>query len=141
MTTYRSGLLVMVLAAAALIGGCATPESGPPAAVGTGAPSPAAVPADLLQACLARIPADATPGQRAIAEQRCAREDAEWKAVMGAATPAAQSSAASGTQGDTLQACLARIPKEASAGQRMIAERSCERDEEARKEVERVPGR
>lgn len=34
---------------------------------------------------------------------------------------------------DTLQACIARIPSDATAGQRMLAERSCERDQAARK--------
>jgi len=48
--------------------------------------------------------------------------------------------AASGTPGDSLQACLARIPKDASAGQRLIAERSCARDEAERKEIDIVPG-
>jgi hypothetical protein len=33
---------------------------------------------------------------------------------------------------DSLQACLARIPKDATAGQRMIAEQSCRRDERDR---------
>ncbi len=41
--------------------------------------------------------------------------------------------AASGSVEDTLQACLARIPSDASAGQRMLAERSCERDQTNRK--------
>ena len=34
---------------------------------------------------------------------------------------------------DTLKACLARIPKDGSAGQRMLAEQSCEQDEGTRK--------
>lgn len=34
---------------------------------------------------------------------------------------------------DTLQACMARIPSDATAGQRMLAERSCERDQATRK--------
>ena len=33
-----------------------------------------------------------------------------------------------GTQGDSLAACLDRIPSDASAGQRMIAEGTCQRD-------------
>lgn len=47
---------------------------------------------------------------------------------------------ASGSQGDTLQACIARIPRDASAGLRMIAEQSCERDEANRKAILSVPG-
>ena len=34
---------------------------------------------------------------------------------------------------DTLKACLARIPKEASAGQRMLAEQNCRQAEVDRK--------
>jgi hypothetical protein len=40
--------------------------------------------------------------------------------------------AAAGAVEDTLQACMARIPKDASIGQRMIAEQSCWRDENDR---------
>jgi hypothetical protein len=39
---------------------------------------------------------------------------------------------ASGAVEDTLRACMARIPEDASAGQRMVAEESCNRDEGAR---------
>lgn len=48
---------------------------------------------------------------------------------------------ASGAAEDTLLACLARIPKDASAGQRMIAEQSCKRDEGTRETIQAVPGR
>ncbi|HKW85971.1 MAG TPA: hypothetical protein VJM82_02775 [Nitrospiraceae bacterium] len=56
------------------------------------------------------------------------------------ASPAVQTNAASGTQDDTLQACMARIPQDTSAGLRMIAEQSCERDEANRKAILSVPG-
>jgi hypothetical protein len=46
-----------------------------------------------------------------------------------------------GTQGDTLQACLARIPKDATDSQRMLATLTCERDEKARASIDAVPGR
>jgi len=55
-------------------------------------------------------------------------------------SPAVQTNAASGTEGDTLQSCTARIPLDASAGLRMIAEQSCDRDEENRKAILSVPG-
>ncbi len=45
-----------------------------------------------------------------------------------------------GTQGDSLDACKARIPSDASAGQRMVAERTCERDAENRMSIDAVPG-
>ncbi|HEU4686394.1 MAG TPA: hypothetical protein VFS39_17940 [Nitrospira sp.] len=39
---------------------------------------------------------------------------------------------ASGAAEDTLNDCLARIPKDASSGQRMLAEQSCHRDQARR---------
>ena len=47
---------------------------------------------------------------------------------------------AAGAAEDTLRACMARIPKDASIGQVMIAEQSCWRDENDRKPVQAVPG-
>ena len=61
-------------------------------------------------------------------------------AVTISGSPAVQTNAASGTEGDTLQACMAGIPQDASAGLRMIAEQSCERDEANRKAIQAVPG-
>lgn len=48
---------------------------------------------------------------------------------------------ASGAAEDTREACLARIPKDATSGQRMIAEQSCKRDQESRQPIQDVPGR
>ena len=61
-------------------------------------------------------------------------------AAIMSGSPAAQTNATSGTEGDTLQDCMARIPQDASAGLRMIAEQSCERDEANRKAIQAVPG-
>ena len=47
---------------------------------------------------------------------------------------------ASGTQGDSLAACLGRIPSNATAGQRQLAELSCQRDERTRQPIASVPG-
>ena len=47
---------------------------------------------------------------------------------------------AAGAGEDTLKACMARIPKDASIGQRRIAEQSCGRDERDRKPFLAVPG-
>lgn len=49
--------------------------------------------------------------------------------------------AAAGASGDTQQACLHRIPRDASAGQRMMAEETCKRDEATRKSITVVPGK
>ncbi len=45
-----------------------------------------------------------------------------------------------GTQGDTLSACLARIPSDASDSQRMLATLTCERDAKTRASIDAVPG-
>ena len=47
---------------------------------------------------------------------------------------------AAGAVEDTLKACMARIPKDASIGQRMTAEQSCGRDERDRNPFLAVPG-
>ena len=46
-----------------------------------------------------------------------------------------------GAQEDTLEACLARIPSNATSGQRMVAERTCKRDHENRKPILAVPNK
>jgi len=46
---------------------------------------------------------------------------------------------ATGTVEDTLLACLARIPTDASAGQRLLAEQSCQQDEATRKLTQAAP--
>lgn len=48
---------------------------------------------------------------------------------------------ASGAVEDSRKACMARVPKDASAGQRMMAEQSCDRDNFDRKSIDAVPGR
>jgi hypothetical protein len=54
-------------------------------------------------------------------------------------SPAELGMVASGAVEDTLRACLSRIPRDASIGQRMIAERSCYRDETDRNVIQAVP--
>lgn len=61
----------------------------------------------------------------------CAGEGA--KGSSGAATATGLNRVASGAVEDTSNACLARIPKDASAGQKMLAEESCRRDQAARR--------
>ncbi len=43
---------------------------------------------------------------------------------------------ASGAVEETLKVCLARIPRDASAGQRLLAGQSCERAERTRKQIQ-----
>lgn len=47
--------------------------------------------------------------------------------------------AASGAAEDTLRACLAGIPVEATAGQRMLAEQSCQGNDETRRGTQHAP--
>lgn len=46
-----------------------------------------------------------------------------------------------GMQGDTLEACLSRIPSNSSEGQRMLATLTCERDAKARTPIDAIPGK
>lgn len=133
MNLVRSGMMVSLTIFPLLIGACATSGSGSSMPGPASAKSTMSAPTDPYRECLARIPKDATPGQRAVAEQSCARD---FAARSNDIRPVA-----SGTEGDSLQSCLNRIPKDASPGQRMIAEESCRRDEAARKGIEAVPGR
>jgi hypothetical protein len=46
---------------------------------------------------------------------------------------------ASGPVEDTLKACLARIPEDSTMGQRMLAERGCQREEQSRQLIQTIP--
>jgi hypothetical protein len=92
-------------------------------------PAKAAAPAyDPVQACLARIPADSTPGTRLLAEGSCRREGAIPSSLLTGDTTN-RNRVAVGSVEDSLDACMARIPQDASAGQRMLAAESCKRDQ------------
>jgi hypothetical protein len=129
-------MMLSLFPALLVAAGCASQEGNTPTPVQSTVSSPTPLPPtpqSALQACIARIPTDATPGQRSLAEQSCQR-------AFGTAARAENEPPASGAEGDTLQACMSRIPRDASAGQRMIAEESCKRDEAARRSVNLVPG-
>jgi hypothetical protein len=66
---------------------------------------------------------------------------AEKAVATASATVASSSAIASGAAEDSRSACMARVPKDASAGQRMMAEQSCDRDDSTRKSIHAVPGR
>ena len=84
---------------------------------------------DPLQACLARIPSDSSEGAKIVAEQGCQENEQLRQAVIGTARTKSGGRASAGTQGDSLEACLARIPDDATVGQRMLAEETCARDQ------------
>ncbi len=135
MKTMRAMNMSVLVSSALFLASCATDGDGvlkSGTAGGTASPAGAsAVAGDLLQACLSRIPKDASPGQRMVAEESCKAEAIN----RGGIATAASARAAAGTAGDTLQACLDRIPKDASPGQRMVAEESCKRDEANRQAI------
>ncbi len=118
------------------VGGCAS--DGTMESSGGGTPSKASggtavVQNDSLQACLARISSSASAGTRQVAEESCKRDETVRAGIVGTASAKSQDRAASGTHGDTLEACMARVPKDATAGQRALAEASCRRDQENRR--------
>lgn len=84
---------------------------------------------DPLKACLARIPSDSSEGAKIVAEQGCRENEQLRQAVVGTAIAKSGGRASAGTQGDSLAACMARIPEDATSGQRMLAEETCERDQ------------
>lgn len=83
---------------------------------------------DSLEGCLERIQS-ASDGAKWVAEQSCHDNEGLRLAVAGAAIRKSGDRASAGTQGDSLEACMARIPKDATEGQRMLAEESCQRDQ------------
>jgi len=86
-------------------------------------------PSDSLKACLAKISDDSSKGVRIIAEQSCQDNEKLHQDVVGTAIAKSGNRASAGTQGDSLDACITRIPADASTGQRMLAEESCKRDQ------------
>lgn len=84
---------------------------------------------DSLEACLARIKGGSSDGAKTVAEQSCQDNEGLRQAVAGTAITKSGDRASSGTQGDSLDACMARIPSDATEGQRMLAEDSCQRDQ------------
>ena len=69
-----------------------------------------------------------------------AAEQTKMKSGEATGPTTSATSVASGAVEDSLKACMARIPKDASPGQRMMAEQSCERDEEARQPFDATQG-
>ena len=66
--------------------------------------------------------------------------DKPLKAAEAGASESGLSITASGAVEDDLKHCLGRIPKDASPGQRLMAEQGCGRDQESRESLDAVPG-
>jgi len=115
--------------------GCASeqatmqPTSGSPSVSPTATEVVSVGPSDSLKACLARISNESSDGVRMVAEQSCQDNEKLHQGVVGTAIAKSGNRASAGTQGDSLNACMARIPADATAGQRMLAEESCKRDQ------------
>ncbi len=86
-------------------------------------------PSDSLKACLTKISSDSSDGTRMVAEQSCQDNEKLHQGVIGTAIAKGGNRASAGTQGDSLNACMVGIPTDATAGQRMLAEESCKRDQ------------
>lgn len=86
-------------------------------------------PSDFLKACLAKISNDSSEGARMVAEQSCQDSEKLHQGIVGTALAKSANRVSAGTQGDSMNACMARIPTDATAGQRMLAEESCKRDQ------------
>lgn len=118
-----------------IIGGCVAEQavmeptaSGPAISSAPTEVAPAG-PSDVVKTCLARIANDASEGARMVAEQSCRDNEKLHQSVVGMAAAKSANRASAGTQGDSLDDCMARIPTDATAGQRMLAEESCQRDQ------------
>lgn len=86
-------------------------------------------PSDFLKARLAKISNDSSEGARMVAEQSCQENEKLHQGVVGTALAKSGNRASAGTQGDSLKVCMTRIPADATAGQQMLAEESCKRDQ------------
>ena len=118
-----------------IIGGCAAEQAmveptsaGPSMSSAPSEPAPAGS-SDVLKSCLAQIASDSSEGVRMVAEQSCRDNEKLHQSVVGMAAAKSADRASAGTQGDSLDDCMARIPADATAGQRMLAEESCQRDQ------------
>lgn len=129
MRRHRSALIVTFLIGIPLIAGCAEVTMQQPAPEKEEMAPAVSSPTSALDACVAKIPADATEGQRLLAKQSCMRANTDLMAVTGGKNSPAGTIESAGSASDSLQACLSRIPDDATAGQRLLAEQSCLRDE------------
>ena len=127
MTNSRSHGAVVLSLSLLLLSACATEETM------TGGGSTPSSSAAMKASCLARIQSGGTAGTRQLAEEGCQRDEALRQSIAGNATAKSGNRAAAGAAGDSLEACMARIPKDGSVGQRMLAEESCQRDQANRR--------
>ncbi len=118
-----------------VIAGCASERAGmettatdPVMSSAPAEPAPVG-PSDLLKACLARIVDDSSEGARMVAEQSCQDNEKLHQSLVATAAAKSANRPSAGTQGDSFEDCMARIPTDATVGQRLLAEESCKRDQ------------
>jgi hypothetical protein len=105
--------LVWLALFALLVGGCASDGKQEPSS-GSSSRAGATV-----------VPADTMSGGAAVSGPTMGAEQAGTDFTP---STASKSRNAAGVEEETLNACLARIPRDASAGQRLLAEQTCRRD-------------
>ncbi len=88
----------------------------------------------LLASSLSPLPNDAEDQQPNQTEER------QLKGVVIVPPTDRLGAVSPGAAEDTLKACLARIPEQATVGQRMLAEQTCEREEAIRKTYQGIRG-
>lgn len=129
------GALLSGLVGLLVMAGCASEQAlveptsaSPPVSSAPSEPAPVG-PSDSLKACLTKISSDSSDGTRMVAEQSCQDNEKLHQGVVGMALAKSANRVSAGTQGDSLNACMALIPTDATVGQRMLAEETCKRDQ------------
>ena len=135
MNTMSVGIVFLGIACLLGTAGCASeqaakqPESAGPSLSLATSEATSVGPSDFLKACLVKISNDSSDGARMVAEQSCKDNDKLHQGVVGTAIAKSGNRPSAETQGDSLKACMAGIPVDATSGQRMLAEESCKRDQ------------
>jgi hypothetical protein len=135
MNRMRIGLVRIGFACLLGAAGCASEQAAkqPTSAVLSQSPATTEAasvgPLDSLKACLTKISSDSSDGTRMVAEQSCQDSEKLHQGIVGTALAKSANRVSAGTQGDSMDACMALIPTDATVGQRMLAEETCARDQ------------
>lgn len=135
MNRMRIGLVRVGFACLLGVAGCASEQAAKQPTSAGPSQSPATTegapigPSDFLTACLAKISNESSEGARMVAEQSCQDSEKIHQGIVGTALAKSANRVSAGTQGDSMNACMALIPTDATVGQRMLAEETCARDQ------------
>ncbi len=129
------GALLSGLVGLLVMAGCASEQAlvepisaSPPVSSAPSEPAPIG-PSKFLTACLAKISNESSEGARMVAEQSCQDSEKLYQGIVGTALAKSANRVSAGTQGDSMNACMALIPTDATVGQRMLAEETCKSDQ------------